>query len=112
MNLTLTQSCISKLNEIVAEETQSNTKKMFLRVFVQGGGCSGFQYGFTLEEEFNDDDFIQEVSQTVSLIVDSISFQYLNGAEIDYTEQLMENKFVIKNPVATNTCSCGSSFSI
>lgn len=80
-------------------------------MFVQGGGCSGFQYGFTFDEEQNEDDFDFEF-EGVHLLVDSMSSQYLQGAEIDYTESLSGSQFSIKNPQATTTCGCGSSFSV
>ncbi len=81
-----------------------------LRVFVQGGGCSGFQYGFTFDEETNEDDTVMEKGG-VTLLIDSMSYQYLVGAEIDYKEDLQGAQFVIKNPNASGTCGCGSSFS-
>jgi len=82
-----------------------------LRVFVSGGGCSGFQYGFTFEEEVNEDD-TQVMKDTVTLLIDPMSLQYLMGAEIDYTDSLQGSQFVIRNPQATSTCGCGSSFSV
>jgi iron-sulfur cluster insertion protein len=82
-----------------------------LRVFVQGGGCSGFQYGFTFDETTNEDDTTMEKDGVV-LLIDSMSYQYLVGAEIDYKEDLEGSQFVIKNPNATTTCGCGSSFSV
>jgi len=85
--------------------------RLKLRVFVTGGGCSGFQYGFTFDEEVADDDTIVE-REGVSLVVDPMSFQYLAGAEVDYQEGLEGSRFVIKNPNASTTCGCGSSFSI
>jgi iron-sulfur cluster insertion protein len=85
--------------------------RLKLRVFVTGGGCSGFQYGFTFDEDVADDDTIVE-REGVSLVVDPMSFQYLAGAEVDYQEGLEGSRFVIKNPNATTTCGCGSSFSI
>lgn len=112
INLILTQGCIDKLTEIIAEETQSADKKMYLRIFVQGGGCSGFQYGFRLEEEPQEDDFLQDYSKTISLVVDVISAQYLQGATVDYFDENFESKFIIKNPNASSTCGCGSSFAI
>jgi iron-sulfur cluster insertion protein len=94
--------------DLIAEENNPNLK---LRVFVTGGGCSGFQYGFTFDEDVNDDDTIVEKGG-VSLLIDSMSYQYLVGAEIDYTEGLQGSQFVIRNPNATSTCGCGSSFSV
>jgi len=101
-------SAVIKLQEIFAEEGNPNNK---LRVFVQGGGCSGFQYGFTFDEEQGEDDF-EFAAGDVKVLVDSMSMQYLQGAEIAYKEDLMGASFVIDNPQATTTCGCGSSFSI
>lgn len=99
---------VNKIKELLAEENNPNLK---LRMFVQGGGCSGFQYGFTFDESQNEDDFDLEFDG-VHLLVDSMSSQYLQGAEIDYTESLQGSQFSIKNPQATTTCGCGSSFSV
>jgi len=105
--LIFTDSAASKVAELVAEEGNPELK---LRVFVQGGGCSGFQYGFTFDEVVNEDD--TEMSKNgVSLLIDAMSYQYLAGAEIDYKEDLEGAQFVIKNPNAESTCGCGSSFS-
>jgi len=93
--------------ELIQEEGNPALK---LRVFVTGGGCSGFQYGFTFEESANEDDTAME-KNGVTLLVDPMSYQYLVGAEIDYSEGLQGSQFVIKNPNATSTCGCGSSFS-
>ncbi|SMC37957.1 iron-sulfur cluster insertion protein ErpA [Polynucleobacter kasalickyi] len=102
-----TDSAADKVADLIAEEGNTALK---LRVFVQGGGCSGFQYGFTFDEDVNEDD--TEFSKNgVTLLVDSMSFQYLVGAEIDYKEDINGSQFVIKNPNATTTCGCGSSFS-
>lgn len=106
--MNLEPNAISKLREILAEENNPNVK---LRVFVQGGGCSGFQYGFTLDEQQNDDDF-DFLYDDIKVVVDSMSFQYLSGASIDYKEDLMNASFVINNPQAVSTCGCGSSFSV
>lgn len=107
-NLTISKSAVAKIADILAEE---NNPLLKLRVFVQGGGCSGFQYGFTLDESQNEDDFI--INQPgISILIDAMSMQYMIGAEIDYKESLMSNEFVIKNPNAQTTCGCGSSFSI
>ncbi len=103
-----TDSAASKVSELIAEE---GTPDLKLRVFVSGGGCSGFQYGFTFDEEVNDDDTVVEKAG-VTLLIDSMSLQYLAGAEIDYTDGLQGSQFVIKNPTATSTCGCGSSFSV
>jgi iron-sulfur cluster insertion protein len=105
--LIFTDSAATKVAELIAEEGNPELK---LRVFVQGGGCSGFQYGFTFDEIQNDDDTVM-VKNGVSLLIDSMSYQYLVGAEIDYKEDLQGAQFVIKNPNATTTCGCGSSFS-
>ncbi len=102
-----TDSAANKVKELIEEEGNPALK---LRVFVTGGGCSGFQYGFTFDEVANDDDATLE-KNGVTLLVDPMSYQYLVGAEIDYTEGLEGAQFVIKNPNATSTCGCGSSFS-
>ena len=81
-----------------------------MRTFVQGGGCSGFQYGFTFDESLNDDDFEFPLGEKYKFVVDAMSMTYMNGATIDYKEELMGSQFVIKNPNATTTCGCGSSF--
>jgi iron-sulfur cluster insertion protein len=106
--ITITESARNKITDIIAEE---NNPDMKLRMFVQGGGCSGFSYGFTLDEMKNDDDFEFETGVT-SVLVDAMSIQYLQGAEIDYKDDLMGSSFSIKNPNATTTCGCGSSFSV
>lgn len=106
--VTMNPSAVSKIKEMLAEENNPNLK---LRMFVQGGGCSGFQYGFTFDEEQNEDDFDLEFDG-VHLLVDSMSSQYLQGAEIEYTESLAGSQFSIKNPQAVTHCGCGSSFSI
>ena len=96
----------NKVRKLIEEEENDNLK---LRVFVSGGGCSGFQYGFTFDEDFQDGDTSVE-NGGVTLLVDPMSFQYLMGAEIDYTEGLEGAQFVIRNPNAKTTCGCGSSF--
>ncbi len=105
--LVFTDSAASKVKALIDEEGNPELK---LRVFVQGGGCSGFQYGFTFDEAANKDDTAME-KNGVTLLIDSMSYQYLVGAEIDYKEDLEGSQFVIKNPNATTTCGCGSSFS-
>jgi iron-sulfur cluster insertion protein len=105
--LIFTDSAAAKVADLIAEEGNTDLK---LRVFVQGGGCSGFQYGFTFDEAVNEDDTTFE-KNGVTLLVDSMSFQYLVGAEIDYKEDINGSQFVIKNPNATTTCGCGSTFS-
>ena len=105
--ITITESAQTKITDIIAEENNPDLK---LRMFVQGGGCAGFSYGFTLDELKNDDDF-EFVIGCTSVLVDALSAQYVQGAEIDYVEDLMSNEFKIRNPNATTTCGCGSSFS-
>ncbi|MCK9201618.1 MAG: iron-sulfur cluster insertion protein ErpA [Gallionella sp.] len=105
--LIFTDSAANKVKQLIEEEGNAELK---LRVFVSGGGCSGFQYGFTFDEVANDDDTVMS-KNGVQLLIDPMSFQYLVGAEIDYTEGLEGSQFVIKNPNATTTCGCGSSFS-
>jgi len=107
-SLVFTDGAASKVKELIDEE---NNLALNLRVFVSGGGCSGFQYGFTFDETINEDDLVME-NQGVKLLVDSMSFQYLIGAEIDYQENAQGAQFVIKNPSAASTCGCGSSFSV
>jgi iron-sulfur cluster insertion protein len=102
-----TDSAADKVKGLIEEEGNPDLK---LRVFVTGGGCSGFQYGFTFDEVQNEDDTVLN-KNGVTLLIDSMSFQYLVGAEIDYQEGLEGAQFVIKNPNATTTCGCGSSFS-
>ncbi len=105
--LLFTDSAATKVKQLIEEEGNADLK---LRVFVTGGGCSGFQYGFTFDEIANEDDTVMEKAG-VTLLIDPMSYQYLVGAEIDYTEGLEGSQFVIKNPNATSTCGCGSSFS-
>lgn len=109
--ITITESVLRRVNDLIIEEGDPNLK---LRIFVQGGGCSGFQYGFTFDEIMNEDDFEfkRELhDKQLHFLVDSMSFQYLQGATIDYVEDLQGSQFVIKNPNANSTCGCGSSFS-
>ena len=105
--MTLTESATTKLQDLIAEEGNPALK---LRVFVQGGGCSGMQYGFTFDEIANEDDFSLEF-ESVAVLVDAMSSQYLTGATVDYKEDLHGSSFVIANPNAETTCGCGSSFS-
>ncbi len=105
--LNFTDSAANKVKGLIDEEQNENLK---LRVFVSGGGCSGFQYGFTFDEDINDGDTTVE-KNGVKLLIDPMSFQYLVGADIDYTEGLEGSQFVIRNPNAKTTCGCGSSFS-
>jgi iron-sulfur cluster insertion protein len=107
MMIDLNEAAVIKLKELFKEEGNPNLK---LRVFVQGGGCSGFSYGFTFDEEQNEDDFDLEFNG-VNLLVDSMSAQYLQGAKIKYVEDTMGASFSIDNPQAQSTCGCGSSFS-
>jgi iron-sulfur cluster insertion protein len=102
-----TDSAATKVHNLIEEEGNSDLK---LRVYVSGGGCSGFQYGFTFDEEVNEDD-TQVEKNGVTVLIDSMSISYLNGAEIDYKEDISGAQFVIRNPNATTTCGCGSSFS-
>ncbi len=106
--LVFTDSAADKVKQLIEEEGNPELK---LRVFVQGGGCSGFQYGFTLDEDTNEDDTAM-TKNGVTLLIDSMSYQYLVGAEIDYKEDINGAQFVIKNPNASTTCGCGSSFSV
>ena len=103
-----TDAAADKVKQLIDEEGNPDLK---LRVFVQGGGCSGFQYGFTFDEAINEDDTVMNKSG-VQLLIDSMSYQYLVGAEIDYKDDINGAQFVIKNPNATTTCGCGSSFSV
>jgi len=105
--LVFTDDAANKVKQLIEEEGNPDLK---LRVFVSGGGCSGFQYGFTFDEMTNEDDTVLN-KNGVQLLIDPMSFQYLVGAEIDYQEGLEGAQFVIKNPNATTTCGCGSSFS-
>lgn len=105
--LVFTNNAADKVKQLIDEEGNPELK---LRVFVTGGGCSGFQYGFTFDETTNEDDTALQRSG-VTLLIDPMSLQYLMGAEIDYKEDLQGAQFVIKNPNATSTCGCGSSFS-
>ena len=104
----MTTQAIEKIKTMLAEESDPNLK---LRMFVQGGGCSGFQYGFTFDEEQNDDDFEYDFD-SVKLLVDAMSSQYVQNAQIDYVEDINGSQFSIKNPQAVTTCGCGSRFSV
>ncbi len=106
--LVFTEAAATKVKSLIDEE---GNPELMLRVFISGGGCSGFQYGFTFDQTFNEDDTAVE-NCGVRLLVDPLSFQYLAGAEIDYTEDLQGAQFVIRNPNAATTCGCGSSFSV
>ena len=104
--ITITESAQEKIKEILIDETPESR----LRMFIQGGGCSGFSYGFTIDEVKNEDDF-EITSGGTSVLIDSMSAQYVTGAEIDYIDDLQGSRFSIKNPQAQSTCGCGSSFS-
>jgi len=106
--LVFTENAAAKVKQLIDEEGNMDLK---LRVFVSGGGCSGFQYGFTFDETVNEDDTTMQKNGVV-LLIDPMSLQYLGGAEIDYQENAEGAQFVIKNPNATSTCGCGSSFSV
>ncbi|WP_024299043.1 iron-sulfur cluster insertion protein ErpA [Methylomicrobium lacus] len=106
--INFTDSAAAKVSELIAEEGNDNLK---LRVYVTGGGCSGFQYGFTFDEDVNEDD-TRIVNGGVTVLIDSMSIQYLQGAEVDYKEDVNGAQFVIRNPNASTTCGCGSSFSV
>ena len=106
--LTLMPNAIKKVRDLLSQEDADNLK---LRIFVQGGGCSGFQYGFTFENETTEEDFDLEFDG-VHILVDAMSSQYLQGAEVDYVESLSGSQFSIKNPQAQTSCGCGSSFSV
>lgn len=107
-DLVLTSAAARKVQELILEEKNPELK---LRVYISGGGCSGFQYGFSFDEDTEEDDIVIE-NDGVQLLVDPLSLQYLEGAEVDYSENLLGSRFVIRNPNATTTCGCGSSFSI
>jgi iron-sulfur cluster insertion protein len=106
--ITVTESAKIKISDLLAEEGNPN---LFLRTFVQGGGCSGFSYGFTFDEIQNEDDFEMPLGQS-KILIDAMSMQYLQGASIDYKEDLQGSEFKITNPNAQSTCGCGSSFSV
>jgi iron-sulfur cluster insertion protein len=106
--LQFTSSAASKVRELIAEEGNDSLK---LRVYIQGGGCSGFQYGFEFDEQQGEDDLAVQ-TDGVTLLVDPLSLQYLMGSEVDYTESLHGSQFVIRNPNAKTTCGCGSSFGV
>ena len=105
--VTITDNAFSRINDLLIDEKNPNLK---LRVFVQGGGCSGMEYGFTFDEEQNDDDFTFE-QNNVKVLVDAMSMQYLENAVIDFKEDIHGSRFAIDNPQAQTTCGCGSSFS-
>ena len=104
----VTNSAVSEITKIMNEDYDIKTN--YLRIYVEGGGCSGFQYGFDITEEQNEDDFLVE-KEEVKILIDSMSMSYLSGAKVDYKEDLIGSQFVINNPNAETTCGCGSSFS-
>ncbi len=106
--ISMSDSAVTKIKELLVEEGNPNLK---LRVFVQGGGCAGFQYGFTFDETVAEDDTVVE-KDGIQMLIDAISYQYLVGAKVDYKDDLEGAQFTIKNPNATTTCGCGSSFSV
>jgi iron-sulfur cluster insertion protein len=106
--LNISDAVVSKVGEMLAEENDPNLR---LRIFVTGGGCSGFQYGFSFDDAVKEDD-LEVAKGQVRVLVDAMSLQYLMGAEIDYEDSLEGSRFVIKNPNASSTCGCGSSFSV
>lgn len=106
--LNISEAAVSRIDKLVMEE---NNKKVSLRVFVTGGGCSGFQYGFRLEDQLDEEDTILKKNK-VSIVIDPLSMQYIYGSTLDYKEDLEGSRFVIDNPNAVTTCGCGSSFSI
>jgi iron-sulfur cluster insertion protein len=107
--LELTDAAKTRIIDLLIDE---NNPKLKLRTFVQGGGCSGFSYGFTFDEEVNEDDFEFPVDEKFKVLIDAMSMQYLQGATIDYKEEIIGSQFVIKNPNAQSTCGCGSSFTV
>ncbi len=106
--LNISDAVVAKVSEMLAEEGDPSLK---LRIFVTGGGCSGFQYGFSFDDEVKEDDFAVHKAP-ITVLVDAMSLQYLTGAEIDYEDKLEGARFVIRNPNASSTCGCGSSFSV
>lgn len=106
--MSFTDNAANKVQSLIAEEGNVSLK---LRVFVTGGGCSGFQYGFTFDEDVKEDDTVIE-NKGAALLVDPLSYQYLVGAKVDYLEGLEGSRFVVDNPMATTTCGCGASFAI
>lgn len=106
--ITVSDSAVEKIKALITEEQNPD---LMVRMFVEGGGCSGFQYGFTFEEQKSEDDFVFEFNG-ITILVDAMSAQYVQGAEIDWQESAMGSQFAIRNPNATTTCGCGSSFSV
>jgi iron-sulfur cluster insertion protein len=109
IDLTVTETCWDRILDVIVNNGEPELK---LRAFVQGGGCSGFQYGFTLDEDVNDDDFVLNGPNNVQILIDSVSYQYLAGATLDYKNDVMGSSFVVNNPNAKASCGCGSSFTV
>lgn len=109
MNVTLTKNAQEKIHELIALESRYTPK---FRVFVTGGGCSGFEYGFSFEKEAQEDDWVLNHHELITVLVDAVSAPYLDGVTVDYEKTLKGEKFVVNNPNASSTCSCGSSFSV
>ncbi len=107
-DVTFSDAAANKVKRLIAEENNPNLK---LRIYISGGGCSGFQYGFQFDENVGEGD-VTVVNGDVALVIDPMSYQYLVGAEVDYTEGLEGSQFIVRNPNATTTCGCGSSFSV
>jgi len=107
-DLTISESAVERINQLLASKDNPD---LMLRVFIQGGGCSGFQYGFQFDEDKQDDDIAIEQAG-IRVVVDMLSLQYLGGAEIDFKDDVMGSRFLVNNPNATTTCGCGSSFAI
>ena len=107
-SIVLTDDAARKVSELITKESN---QALMLRVYIEGGGCSGFQYGFELEADQNDDDTIVQ-NAGIKLVVDALSYQYLLGSQVDYKEDLMGARFIVSNPNASTTCGCGASFSV
>ena len=107
-SIVLTDDAARKVSELITKESN---QALMLRVYIEGGGCSGFQYGFELEADQNDDDTIVQ-NADIKLVIDALSYQYLLGSQVDYKEDLMGARFVVSNPNASTTCGCGASFSV
>ena len=108
-DLTISDSAVSRINQLLT--TKDNPEDLMLRVYIQGGGCSGFQYGFQFEEDQQEDDISVE-KDGIKVVVDMLSLQYLGGAEIDFKDDILGSRFMVNNPNASATCGCGSSFAI
>lgn len=108
--ITIESSAKEKITDLYIDENRPSITG--LRIFVQGGGCSGFQYGFTWDYDINEDDFVEDLGNGVKLLIDSMSYQYIDGSTLKYKKEMMSEQFVIDNPNATRTCGCGSSFGV